>query len=223
MIPCTVPDCPPWCRQSPGTPAHSDHPLQEEILFHLLQGPGEGSAHQTVVLVAVHTNLLTHIQQIYIYEYNIYYPLIWAQEKGPPTRLGNATIIYTVLYAVPNHGTRRRVLPPGWALLQFSIFTSLKILPYHKIIYKAQLTFFHSIHNKYAPTIFSSTWQLNSERNAAYDLRNATSYIVPPANFAFFERSPLHTLPKVWNNAGIVTLQDNLYHIQNKPNRRSAK
>ena len=89
------------------------------------------------------------------------------------------------------------------------IFTSLKILPYHKIIYKAQLTFFHSIHNKYAPTIFSSTWQLNSERNPAYDLRNATSYFVPPAKFAFFERSPLHTLPKIWNNAGTVTFYDN--------------
>ena len=90
-----------------------------------------------------------------------------------------------------------------------SIFSSLKILPYHKIIYKAQLTFFHSIHNKYAPTTFSSTWQLNSERNTAYELRNAASYHVPPANFAFFERSPLHVLPKVWNNAGTITLYDN--------------
>ena len=61
------------------------------------------------------------------------------------------------------------------------IFSSLKILPYHKITYKAQLAYFHSIHNKYAPTTFSSTWQLNSERNPAYELRNAASYFVPPA------------------------------------------
>ena len=45
-----------------------------------------------------------------------------------------------------------------------------KILQYHKIIYKAQLTFFHSIYNKYAPTSFSSTWQTNSERNPAYSM-----------------------------------------------------
>ena len=80
------------------------------------------------------------------------------------------------------------------------IFSSLKILPYHKIIYKAQLTFFHSIHKKYAPkppTTFSSTLQLNSERNPANKLRYAASYFVPPANFAFFEGSPLHVLPRV--------------------------
>ena len=89
------------------------------------------------------------------------------------------------------------------------IFSSLKILPYHKIIYKAQMTFFHSFHNKYAPTSFSSNWQLNSDRNPAYELRNATNYFVPPAKYSFFERSPLHLLPKVWNNAGTITLYDN--------------
>ena len=89
------------------------------------------------------------------------------------------------------------------------IFSSLKILPYHKIIYKAQLTFFHSIHNKYAPTTFSSTWLLNSQRNPAYELRNADCYFVPPANFTFFERSPLHLLPKIWNSTGTITLYNN--------------
>ena len=86
------------------------------------------------------------------------------------------------------------------------IFSSLKILPYHKIIYKAQMTFFHSIHNKYAPTSF---WQLNSERNPAYELRNAANYFEPPAKYSFFERSPLHLLPKVWNNTGTITFYDN--------------
>ena len=65
------------------------------------------------------------------------------------------------------------------------IFSSLKILPYHKIIYKAQLTFFHSIHNKYAPSSFSSTWKLNSNRNPAYELRNAANYFEPPAKYSF--------------------------------------
>ena len=63
------------------------------------------------------------------------------------------------------------------------IFLSLKILSYHKIIYKAQLTFFHSIHNKYAPTSFSTTWKTNSERIPTYELRNAANYCVPPAKF----------------------------------------
>ena len=71
------------------------------------------------------------------------------------------------------------------------------------------MTFFHSFHNKYAPTSFSSNWQLNSDRNPAYELRNATNYFVPPAKYSFFERSPLHLLPKVWNNAGTITLYDN--------------
>ena len=45
------------------------------------------------------------------------------------------------------------------------LFSTLQILPYHKIIYKSQLMFFHSIHNRYAPSTFSNTWQTNSSRN----------------------------------------------------------
>ena len=89
------------------------------------------------------------------------------------------------------------------------IFSSLKILPYHKIIYKAQLTFFHSIHNKYAPSSFSSTWKLNSNRNPAYELRNAANYFEPPAKYSFFEKCPLYLLPRAWNNAGTITCYDN--------------
>ena len=87
------------------------------------------------------------------------------------------------------------------------LFSSLKILPYHKIIYQSQLTFFHSIHNKYAPSSFNNVWQTNSERNPTYSLRNANEYFVPPANLTFFERFPLHT---TLNNAGTITLYKNL-------------
>ena len=104
------------------------------------------------------------------------------------------------ILSIPNSKYRAHTEP---------IFSSLKILPYHKIIYKAQLTFFHPIHNKYAPTSFSSTWQLNSDRNPAYELRNAANYLEPPTKYSFFERSPLHLLPKVWNNAGTITCYDN--------------
>ena len=89
------------------------------------------------------------------------------------------------------------------------IFSSLKILPYHKIIYKAQLTFFHSFHNNYAPSSFSSTWKLNSDRNPAYELRNATNYFEPSAKYSFFEKCPLYLLPRIWNNAGTITYYDN--------------
>ena len=89
------------------------------------------------------------------------------------------------------------------------LFTSLKILPYHKIIYKSQLLFFHSIHYKYAPSSFTTTWQKNSDRNPSYALRNANDYFVPPAKLTFFERFPLHTLPKIWNNAGTLTFYNN--------------
>ena len=70
--------------------------------------------------------------------------------------------------------------------------------------------FFHSIHNRYAPSTFSNTWQTNSSRNPAYSLRNADAFFVPPANLTFFERFPLHTLPKIWNTAGNITLYRNL-------------
>ena len=89
------------------------------------------------------------------------------------------------------------------------LFTSLKILPYHKIIYKSQLLFFHSIHYKYAPSSFTTTWQKNSDRNPSYALRNANDYFVPPAKLTFFERFPLHTLPKIWNNSGTLTFYNN--------------
>ena len=89
------------------------------------------------------------------------------------------------------------------------LFSSLKILPYHKIIYKSQLLFFHSIHNKYAPSSFTNTWQKNSERTPSYALRNANDYFVPPAKLTLFERFPLHTLPKIWNNAGTLTFYNN--------------
>ena len=70
------------------------------------------------------------------------------------------------------------------------LFSSLKTLPYHKIIYKSQLLFFHSIHNKYAPSSFTNTWQKNSERTPSYALRNANDYFVPPAKLTLFERFP---------------------------------
>ena len=74
------------------------------------------------------------------------------------------------------------------------LFSSLKILPYHKIIYKAQLLFFHSIHHNYAPSTFINSWKKNSDRNTYHELRNANEYQIPPERLTFFTRFPLYTL-----------------------------
>ena len=89
------------------------------------------------------------------------------------------------------------------------LFLQLKILPYQKIVYKQQLVFFHSIHNNYAPSSFANNWIKNSDRNVPHHLRNSDDYYVPPAKLAFFTRFPLYTLPKIWNNAGLITLYKN--------------
>ena len=89
------------------------------------------------------------------------------------------------------------------------LFLQLKILPYKKIIYKQQLLFFHSIHNKNAPSSFANIWIKNSDRNVPHHLRNSDDFYVPPANLTFFTRFPLYTLPKTWNNAGLITLYNN--------------
>ena len=89
------------------------------------------------------------------------------------------------------------------------LFTSLKILTYHNIIYKAQLLFFHSIHFNYAPSTFTNSWKKNLDRNTQHELRNANEYQIPLARLTMFTRFPLYTLPKTWNNAGIITCYSN--------------
>ena len=89
------------------------------------------------------------------------------------------------------------------------LFSSLKILPYHKIIYKAQLIFFHSIHYNYAHPTFTNSWKKNSERNTQHELRNSNEYQIPPAKLSMFTRFPLYTLPTNWNSAGIITCYNN--------------
>ena len=89
------------------------------------------------------------------------------------------------------------------------LFLQLKILPYQKIFDKQQLVFFHSIYNNYAPSSFANNWIKNSDRNVPHHLRNSDDYYVPPAKLAFFTRFPLYTLPKIWNNAGLITLYKN--------------
>ena len=74
------------------------------------------------------------------------------------------------------------------------LFTSLKILTYHNIIYKAQLLFFHSIHFNYAPSTFTNSWKKNLDRNTQHELRNANEYEVPLARLTMFTRFGSHCI-----------------------------
>ena len=68
----------------------------------------------------------------------------------------------------------------------------------------------HSIHNKYAPPSLHNLWPKNSDRDLAIELRNASNYIIPKHNYAFFTRFPAYTLPKLWNDYnGTSKLHDN--------------
>ena len=51
--PLAGPEGPPRGGEPPGAPAHRHYPLQEQVLLHLLQGPGEGTVDQGVALPVV--------------------------------------------------------------------------------------------------------------------------------------------------------------------------
>ena len=76
-----------------------------------------------------------------------------------------------------------------------------KILPYHKIINKTQLTFFQFIHYNYAHYTFTNSRKKNSERNTQHELRIfhlPNSLCLPDFLFII-----------TWNNADIITCYNN--------------
>ena len=73
-------------------------------------------------------------------------------------------------------------------------------------IYLTYICVYHIHFYIYLP---NSIWMKNSERNTQHELRNANEYQIPLAKLSFFTRFPLYTLPKTWNNAGIVTCYSN--------------
>ena len=78
------------------------------------------------------------------------------------------------------------------------LFSSLKILPFHKIISFQKLMFMHSIEYQYCPPSFTNIWQKNHIRNI--QLRNGNDFYIPSPKIEFFKRIPLYSLPLEWNN-----------------------
>ncbi len=91
-----------------------------------------------------------------------------------------------------------------------TLFENLNILPLDKIITYSNLTIMHSIHNKYSPPSMFNLWPKNSDRNTAFELRNANNYATPQVKYSFFTRFPAYTMPLLWNNyKGTAKLHDN--------------
>jgi hypothetical protein len=79
------------------------------------------------------------------------------------------------------------------------LFIKHKILPFSLLIKQAQLSFMHSIVNKYAPSSFDLTWQKNNERDPLYNLRNADDYWLTYPRTETFKKSTLYSFPAAWN------------------------
>ncbi len=91
------------------------------------------------------------------------------------------------------------------------LFLALKILPFEKIILLNQSLFMHTIQYQYCHTSFKDVFVTNNQRNHDHMLRNLNNYYVPFPRYDFFKKSPLYTLPNLWNE-----LPDELKYQSNK-------
>jgi hypothetical protein len=90
------------------------------------------------------------------------------------------------------------------------LFIQHNILPFPKLILQSQLTFMHAIEYNYAPSSFRNTWQKNSEREPAINLRNANDYFIPMPRTETFKKSTYYALPSAWNDLAIeIKYQEN--------------
>jgi hypothetical protein len=68
----------------------------------------------------------------------------------------------------------------------------------------------HAITYNYAPSSFANIWELNMNRNPEITLRNSQLYTLPNPRIELFKKSPLHSLPKTWNDLNeTIRLQHN--------------
>ena len=79
------------------------------------------------------------------------------------------------------------------------IFKKLQILTYTKLIHYSKLNFMHSYTYNYCPNSFDNTWTQNIEREDIPYLRNANLLTVPHPRIELFKKSPLYSLPTLWN------------------------
>jgi hypothetical protein len=79
------------------------------------------------------------------------------------------------------------------------LFTTLQILPYPKLLNYSKLLFMHSVVYKYCPPSFGDVWRTNTERQAGTNLRNSDQFTLPAPRIELFRKSPLYSLPALWN------------------------
>ena len=87
------------------------------------------------------------------------------------------------------------------------IFKKLQILTYPKLIHYSKLNFMHSYTYNYCPNSFANTWTQNIEREDIPYLRNANLLTVPHPRIELFKKSPLYSLPTLWNLLDDTRLQ----------------
>jgi hypothetical protein len=67
----------------------------------------------------------------------------------------------------------------------------------------------HSVIYNYAPPSFSNIWVTNGDQTQNYVLRNNDQLMVPHPRIELFKKSPLYSLPLLWNQLDHTKLQQN--------------
>jgi hypothetical protein len=88
------------------------------------------------------------------------------------------------------------------------LFKALNILSYQKLIHFSKLNFMHSYMYNYCPKSFNNLWPQNNLRQDIPNLRNANLLAIPHPRLELFKRSPLYSLPSVWNELGDIKHQN---------------
>jgi hypothetical protein len=67
----------------------------------------------------------------------------------------------------------------------------------------------HSVIYKYLPSSFYRIWLTKRELGPTYDLRNTDELIIPQPRIELFKKSPLHSLPTLWNQLDATKFHHN--------------
>jgi hypothetical protein len=95
------------------------------------------------------------------------------------------------------------------------LFKNLNILPFNLMTKYAKLNFTHSVVYNYCPASFTNTWTTNLTQNLTQnpnydrDLRNNNQIFVPHPRIELFKKSPLYSIPTVWNTLDDLCFQPN--------------
>ena len=92
------------------------------------------------------------------------------------------------------------------------LFLSQTILPVDKIVLLKNACFMHSIYFGLNHPSFNNTWILNIQRDIDHSLRNQNEFHLQLPRTDQFKRSPLYSLPKLWNELpGELRCHENPY------------